>query len=440
LGKVVSSLIMVLLFFSLFLFAYSVQPAKAQSGTIYINPDGGIEPPTAPISTFDNVTYTFVGDAFGGLCVKRDNIIIDGANCTLHASGYVSGWPTGVFLSEVTNVTIRYLRIETVTEGIYVSSSSGNRLFGNVITSNESGTKPILFGIVLLNSSNNSVYENNITLSAIPTPENSLGICVDSSNYNMISANMIENTFEAIALQDSAWNNVSGNTVRGNYYGIGVVGASNNIISENTITSGRTGIDLERCLNNVLSGNNVTENNDSGIVLYPGALKNTLCENYIANNERGITLWQASENSVYHNSFVNNSQQVDILESGYNLWDNGYPAGGNYWSNYNGTDFYSGPYQNVSGSDGIGDNVYVLGSENADHYPLLPPEKMRDLMIEKYNELSLLYQSLNSTHNDLLSELNWTRNIAYILILTTTTFAATTIYLAVRKTKTNRSQ
>jgi uncharacterized protein (DUF2141 family) len=54
-----------------------------------------------------------------------------------------------------------------------------------------------------------------------------------------------------------------------------------------------------------------------------------------------------------------------------NTWDDGYPSGGNYWSDYSGTDVYSGPYQNVTGSDGIGDIPYVIDANNTDHYPLV---------------------------------------------------------------------
>jgi len=54
-----------------------------------------------------------------------------------------------------------------------------------------------------------------------------------------------------------------------------------------------------------------------------------------------------------------------------NVWDNGYSSGGNYWSDYNGTDLYSGPYQNVTGSDGIGDTPYVMNANNLDNYPLI---------------------------------------------------------------------
>jgi hypothetical protein len=53
------------------------------------------------------------------------------------------------------------------------------------------------------------------------------------------------------------------------------------------------------------------------------------------------------------------------------MWDNGYPSGGNYWSDYTGTDLYSGPYQNETGSDGIGDTSYDIDVNNRDNYPLM---------------------------------------------------------------------
>jgi parallel beta-helix repeat protein len=344
-------------------------------GTVYIRADGSIDPPTAPISTADNVTYTFTGDIFGGLDVEKDNVVIDGANYTLQASGYTSIWPTGLLLSGRTNVTIEYVRIETFTEGIHLANSSGNRLFRNIIMSNESDTHPSVNAIILSGSSNNSVCENNITLSISATPEQAgsgILILLSSSN-NTISGNTIENTFEGIDLQESSSNYVLGNTIRGNYYGIGAGGA-NNTISQNNIISGIIGIDLERCWNTIVSGNNITENSHNGITLYPGALNNVLYGNYIASSDRGIILWEASNNSIYYNSFINNTDQVYIIESGYNnSWDNGYPSGGNFWSDYDGGDFYNGPHQNVSGSDGIGDTLYIIGENNTDHYPLMTP-------------------------------------------------------------------
>jgi parallel beta-helix repeat protein len=88
----------------------------------------------------------------------------------------------------------------------------------------------------------------------------------------------------------------------------------------------------------------------------------------------GIRLYSSSNNIIYHNNFIDNTKQVYILESGYgNLWDAGYPSGGNYWSDYTGIDEYSGSGQNETGSDGIGDTPYVIDENNQDNYPLMNP-------------------------------------------------------------------
>jgi hypothetical protein len=52
---------------------------------------------------------------------------------------------------------------------------------------------------------------------------------------------------------------------------------------------------------------------------------------------------------------MNNPNQAWTIDSN-DFWDVGYPSGGNYWSSYTGIDFCSGPYQNISGSNGIGDS------------------------------------------------------------------------------------
>jgi hypothetical protein len=47
-----------------------------------------------------------------------------------------------------------------------------------------------------------------------------------------------------------------------------------------------------------------------------------------------------------------------------NAWDDGYPSGGNYWSDYTGTD---------ANYDGIGDTPYTIDALNQDRYPLMGP-------------------------------------------------------------------
>ena len=53
--------------------------------------------------------------------------------------------------------------------------------------------------------------------------------------------------------------------------------------------------------------------------------------------------------------------------------DNGYPSGGNYWSDYNGTDLFYGSDLNYTGRDGIGDIPYFINETNIDYHPLMIP-------------------------------------------------------------------
>ena len=165
-------------------------------------------------------------------------------------------------------------------------------------------------------------------------------------------------------------NNISGNTLIDNYHAIYLTDSANyNIIAGNTITDNLRGIELHEASNyNTISGNNI-RNNEYGIELFGSSTHNSIVENTIENNiDDGIHLSQSSDNYIYHNSFFNNSDQVYSYNSD-NSWDNGYPSGGNYWSDYTGNDTYSGPNQNITGSDGIGDTPYIINTNNRDNYP-----------------------------------------------------------------------
>jgi hypothetical protein len=72
---------------------------------------------------------------------------------------------------------------------------------------------------------------------------------------------------------------------------------------------------------------------------------------------------------------------VQIFSGYKNAWDDGYPSGGNCWSDYNGSDVYCGVYQNVTGSDGIGDAPYTIDSSNIDHYPLASQPTMSNFTV-----------------------------------------------------------
>jgi parallel beta-helix repeat protein len=91
-NKVTSAIVLALLLTNTLTLTLSIQTAKGWTGTVIIRADGSIAPPSAPISSSDNVTYTLVDGILGSLNVWRDNIVIDGAGYTLQGTGvYGSG-------------------------------------------------------------------------------------------------------------------------------------------------------------------------------------------------------------------------------------------------------------------------------------------------------------------------------------------------------------
>jgi len=147
-------------------------------------------------------------------------------------------------------------------------------------------------------------------------------------------------------------------------------------ISDFTIrTSGRgySGIDVSSSDNNIIRGN-IIANNYRGIYINNSS-SNTIMDNTITYNHYfGIIISDSSSNNkIYHNNFIKNTCQSYADECNY--WDNGYPSGGNFWSDFNGTDIYHGPTQDMVGSDGIGDTPYNITDDgfNTDKYPFIHP-------------------------------------------------------------------
>ncbi|MEM5867701.1 MAG: NosD domain-containing protein [Candidatus Aenigmatarchaeota archaeon] len=176
--------------------------------------------------------------------------------------------------------------------------------------------------------------------------------------------------YAGITLRNVKYCNIFGNKITNNNYGIYLDKSSCNNISVNTFASNNKGIALIKSLNNDIFANTII-NKYCGIELSSSS-DNKIFENNITNNFIGIEIYSSSNNIIYHNNFINNSQQVSS-DNSLNVWDYGYPSGGNYWSDYAGVDEKSGPYQNETGSDGIGDTPYLIDANNADKYPLIAP-------------------------------------------------------------------
>ena len=183
----------------------------------------------------------------------------------------------------------------------------------------------------------------------------------------------------AISIKNIDGVNITGFTLTNGTYGVSIDRSSNVTISNTTIQENTdAGITLHSS-NNVFIRNNLIRDNHRGIHVSTGAYRNLITENEFKGNHYGVITDQGSSlTCIYHNNFNNTLNAVDNGSS--NTWNDTYyngfrPSGGNWWSDYIAIDAYSGPNQDILGSDGIGDTPYLIcgESENRDQYPLMRP-------------------------------------------------------------------
>ena len=270
------------------------------SATIYIRPDGSVDPPTAPIQRSGNL-YLFTADIYDSIAIQKDNVVVDGNGYKLQGTG--SGY--GFFIENQHNVTIIGANVTGFNTGVYIFLSG-----------------PVYVKISSLSNNQEGI------------------VAVDSSNCTLTGNALSYNSGSAIQLYS------------------GVVGS---LLNGNSIEYNHIGVEAISML---------------------GIYDNDIVENTIAHNDIGLSFdnspLSVNDNLIYHNNFIENTQQTNIipaLPGNYppNNWDNGYPSGGNSWSDYTGTDLYSGPNQDVPGSDGIGDTPYTIAPNNIDNYPIMTP-------------------------------------------------------------------
>lgn len=237
------------------------------------------------------------------------------------------------------------VQIDNASAGVYLYYCS-DALIENVSVSGHGvdHLESFTYGIKVEQGSNVSLMSNWIS-------ETGGGIRCSASSA-VLSLNYINAfaTCTSLGLVDAT---ISNNTFEGQS-GIMMLYGSDIVIANNSfLNCSAMAIDLNSVSNVVVVDNTM-------IMIHAGTI---------------ARLVSVSHALFYHNEFLDFREGVIFDASENCLWDSGYPGGGNYWSDYGGQDEFSGPGQDVSGPDGIGDTPYVISETLGIHdsYPLMNP-------------------------------------------------------------------
>jgi parallel beta-helix repeat protein len=280
-------------------------------------------------------------------------------NCTVTQNNIADN-ELGLYLYYSSNSTITFNNLAGNDE---YAIQAGNCNFSSVCYNNIIGN-PGLPSISFEGGSSNTIIRyNNLTDS---------GPSFLAGENNDVSYNNI--TEGGVYMTGNGNATICDNTIINSGWDAGIdFDGGNSLLSNNYIATGNDGVYLDGGSTNTVVNNTLINNAIIGFFLYE-SVNNVIYDNNVIGNGLAVMLSFTSDNNTfYHNNFINNNQSASTAFTGSNAFDDGYPEGGNYWSDYTGVDVHSGPYQNETGSDGIGDTPYVIDPNNIDHYPLVKP-------------------------------------------------------------------
>jgi len=253
---------------------------------------------------------------------NKETSIIDARNI-----GYTLELTTDGIL--IANLTISYGEV-----GIHITSSHNHVIRNNILRKNTRGATGDYY--------TGTIYDGNI---------------VKENDYGL--------DFGHLGGASSSNNTAIYNEIYDNFAGVYVSASDgNNSIIYNIIHDNNIGVVLDHTRNNSITGNVIRNNNrvggyDYGIYLR-NSFENLVTQNLFLSNNGGMCFEGSDNNWIFHNNFEMNFMHT--IGSSTNIWDDGYPSGGNYWDDYFGVD---------GNSDGIGDTPYTVDADNTDRYPLM---------------------------------------------------------------------
>jgi len=399
--------------------------------TPFTTPEATASAPHAPILINGNVNFTAANGVTRGSGTSQDPYVIEGWSIdALSSNGIqirdtdaffliryttVTRYPLNSCCSGVSLLNVTHGRLESMgvdfdsfgilvqasrdvsvsstsvgaykVDGVRVTDSAGVVLRNNTVTGGDGSV-----GLRILNSSNVTLDGNRIEFNY------NHGILLVSSFDFVVSDNHVSMTpFYDIAVVSSSRATITGNVISGAGLssgggGFSLLDSGDLVLSNNTVSEEASGIVVSSAWNATLAdnaiegsrayglnlgylqvsavvGNNVSGTTGAGIACWCQNV--TIRSNTVEGNQVGLELTSSTGVRVHHNRILNNGVQARDT-TGSNAWDDGYPSGGNYWSDYTGPDDCSGPLQDVCPApDGLGDVPRVIDTDTQDRYPIV---------------------------------------------------------------------
>lgn len=357
--------------------AWLSNPYLAGEGIAMYNASNG--------SIFNNTAFSNDGD---GIDLQIAN------NVAVYNNEVSSNYDDGIHITESENIQVYNNTVSTNDDdGIYVDGGSMNNIIrDNIINLNSKYSINFMYSKYNIINNNTIVKSkaglvffhcDNIKLNHNDIDDAEYGVYLTDTNVSKINDNSISKGNYGIYISYSANNEITNNSVIGGQFA-GITfsfSSGDNYVNNNTISANKqNGVYFSSSNNNKLFNNTIYSNHWMGVLIFDSN-SNIMRYNNISNNHIGIDIRDSSKNLICNNNFIDNTQQASARKK--NIWNRGYPVGGNYWSNYNGSDSMRGPDQDQEGSDGIGDTPYwIYSNVNKDNYPLMNPIKSSSKITE----------------------------------------------------------
>ncbi|MCK5157521.1 MAG: right-handed parallel beta-helix repeat-containing protein [Candidatus Heimdallarchaeota archaeon] len=340
----------------------------------------GISLNDAPNAALTNNTCSN-NTAFGILLSDSSYGTLINNNCNNNNNGirFISSSHVTLINNTCNNNNIKGIKLENSSNAILTNNTcSINNDYGILLSDsfNCRLTNNIFYdcGLIIWHSTKDPYFSHIVENNWVN--DKKLGYIVNSSNtiittsiYGQlilincsemkISDQELSNTTVGLTLQYCENSTLTDNTCNNNYYGILLFHSNNASLTNNTCNNNYNGFRLHYSDNIILTNNTITNNTRQGIY-------SSNCDfgliifNYIRANAYYGIYGLGSNNTIHHNSFIDNnlggsSQAWDSGQN--NIWYDNTTSEGNYWSDW----------------IGVGDYQINGGAQIVDPYPLNSP-------------------------------------------------------------------